>query len=744
MRLHYHKGMGKMKGLEIPTMYNEMLPVRDMLAPNLKAASLLELLPDAVLFLDGAGKIQYANARAATMVGTSASELLGQTLLIGAPHLVTTLLYQAVREIVQTCIPLQVEYRSPVTQTWLRVYLTPTSEGIALFFHEEKEPKQPQEPVSSIEGTSLEVLERLSERIAIVTPEGLLLEINQSLLADTLVRREEVIGKPFTHFPTWSSAPDFQEQLSVAIGQASKGETIHFETRISPCACEHLDLSMTLTPHCDVNQQVEYLIWTGYDITAQKQAEEELRALVEAIPQLVWIAQPDGSIISSNQRWHNYLAMTTEQAFGDGWQVHLHPDDRQRVLDGRQAAISAGIPYELEYRLREGTSENYRWFLVRGIPCKDSQGNILRWFGTSTDIDEQKRTEEALRQSQERGHALMASNVIGIFIAEEDKIIESNEIFLRMTGYSQEDMQQQQMNCLHMTAPEYIDVTQQAHHQLKLYEYLPPYEKEYLCKDGSRLPVLVGGVMTQSDPTQSICFVLDNSARKALEQRKDTFLSMASHELRTPLTSLKLQTQMLKKQLAKQDLHKADVALSRMEGQLSAVTRLVEELFDLSKIQAGKLEYTQETVNLNDVLQEVVEVMQQTQTTHAIVPHVPERPVFLVGDRDRLGQVFLNLIGNAIKYSPDANQVEVNMTTSTETVTISICDHGMGIPQEQREKIFARFYRAVTPAQRNIPGLGMGLAIVSEIVKHYGGTITVEGEIGTGSTFHVTFPLNRQ
>jgi signal transduction histidine kinase len=220
-------------------------------------------------------------------------------------------------------------------------------------------------------------------------------------------------------------------------------------------------------------------------------------------------------------------------------------------------------------------------------------------------------------------------------------------------------------------------------------------------------------------------------------------LNMAGHELRTPLTSLKLQTQMLKKKLSKQHIHDADAALSRMEGQLSAVNRLVEELFDFSKIQAGKLKYVQETVNLNEILQEIVDVQQQAQATHAIVVHGTVDAPF-IGDKDRIGQVFLNLISNAIRYSPAADTVEVDISTSVEAVTISVRDQGIGIPQEQHTKIFERFYRAVTEKQHGFPGLGMGLYIVAEIVKHHSGTITVESEMGVGSTFVVTLPFNRQ
>jgi signal transduction histidine kinase len=134
--------------------------------------------------------------------------------------------------------------------------------------------------------------------------------------------------------------------------------------------------------------------------------------------------------------------------------------------------------------------------------------------------------------------------------------------------------------------------------------------------------------------------------------------------------------------------------------------------------------------------------MQQIHPSHSIVVHGAVQ-TSLIGDRDRLGQVFTNLLSNAIKYSPEAETVEMDLSASPEMVTIRVHDHGIGIPREQRDKIFERFYRAAGPKQRAIPGLGMGLYIVVEIVKRHGGTITVDSAVGKGSTFTVTLPCKR-
>jgi signal transduction histidine kinase len=145
-------------------------------------------------------------------------------------------------------------------------------------------------------------------------------------------------------------------------------------------------------------------------------------------------------------------------------------------------------------------------------------------------------------------------------------------------------------------------------------------------------------------------------------------------------------------------------------------------------------------VDLDALLREIADTMQQTHPSHRILLHGALQ-ASLIGDPDRLGEVFTNLLSNAIKYSPDAETVEMDLSASPETVTIRVRDHGLGIPREQRDKIFERFYRVAGSRQRAIPGLGMGLYIVAEIIKRHGGTISVDSEVGKGSTFTVTLPL---
>ena len=237
--------------------------------------------------------------------------------------------------------------------------------------------------------------------------------------------------------------------------------------------------------------------------------------------------------------------------------------------------------------------------------------------------------------------------------------------------------------------------------------------------------------------------VLNTFICTGLKQRREDLLSVVSHELRTPLTVLKLQTQYLHMRLTRQGLHDDIAILAQMEAQIQKLERLNADLLNVSNMQAGRLAYVEERVDLNQILRESAEVMQQMYPTHTIVVR-GAATTGLVGDPDRLGQVFSNLLSNAIKYSPFADTVEVEIRSSAEVITISVRDHGIGIPQDQREHIFKRFYRAVDPSTQAFSGLGIGLYLVREIIKHHGGTITVEGAMGKGSTFHVALPLTRQ
>jgi PAS domain S-box-containing protein len=372
------------------TMSNTTQPKRFTPASSETLLTMLEMLPGAFFVLDETDTIVYANASAQAMLSAPPKALCGNSFWYCAPHLVSTALSQAVQKTRQTRAPTEVEYVSPVTRTWLHVQLAPTVGGLLVQVHQERA-AQRQETCSQREDLCADALGSLYARVGLLSPEGILLEINEAPLEDAQIRREEVIGHPFAETLWWSFSPTSQQPLRAAIARASTGETVRFDALIHPREGVYRDLEATIIPHVDADHHIDYLVFTGIDITARKRAETEIQALIDTIPQFVWTGRPNGSHDSFNQRWRDYTGQSTEEAQGKGWLQCIYPEDRQRVLSEWQCAVQTGRVYETEARLRQGTTGEYRWFLTRAMPVRDEAGQIIKWFGTYTDIEEQKR-----------------------------------------------------------------------------------------------------------------------------------------------------------------------------------------------------------------------------------------------------------------------------------------------------------------------------------------------------------------
>ena len=263
------------------------------------------------------------------------------------------------------------------------------------------------------------------------------------------------------------------------------------------------------------------LKWFGTytDIDKQKRAEEELRQshealhrLLDAMPQLVWTTSPDGTDEYINQRWYEYTGRAAEDLQDGKWITCFHPDDREKILTFWHHARLIGQSFEMEVRLREGKTGTYRWFLSRGLPLTDPYGKVWRWIGTCTDIHEQKRTEAALHESKQRFHRLMDSTLIGVTLTNlEGTVIEANQAFLSMVGFNRQELLSGHLHWTTMTPPEYRERDQQALEQLQTTGAYQPYEKEYLTKDGKRVPVLIEGAFVhgEDEKPRILSFILD-------------------------------------------------------------------------------------------------------------------------------------------------------------------------------------------------------------------------------------------
>ncbi|MDL2337479.1 MAG: PAS domain S-box protein [Pseudomonadota bacterium] len=234
---------------------------------------------------------------------------------------------------------------------------------------------------------------------------------------------EEVVGQPIARLIPLDRMPE-EAQI---VQRLQRGEVIeHYETVRLAKDGRRLDVSLTISPLKDAGGNVIGTSKILRDISVRKRAEialreseQEFRSLAEAVPQIVWATRPDGWNIYFNQRWVDYTGLTLEESHGDGWNTPFHPDDRQRAWDAWQGATQRNETYSLECRLRRADGV-YRWWLVRGVPMRSANGEIQKWFGTCTDIENLKQAGEALRASEQRFRAFVTASSDAVYRVSPD------------------------------------------------------------------------------------------------------------------------------------------------------------------------------------------------------------------------------------------------------------------------------------------------------------------------------------
>jgi len=234
--------------------------------------------------------------------------------------------------------------------------------------------------------------------------------------------------------------------------------------------------------------------------------------------------------------------------------------------------------------------------------------------------------------------------------------------------------------------------------------------------------------------------IQDITQRRLIERQKDDFVGYITHELKTPITSSSVFIQLLQGYHEKTGDKKSQFLLTKVAGELERLTKLLNSFTHVYKAQTGMLELQKETIDLYELVRETVEMFQYTTTTHTIsIEGTLTKPLF--ADKERVRQVIINLLINAIKYSPNSDTIVVKLQEETKKVIVSVRDFGPGIPKEAQTKIFERFFRIRSGQSYSAKGLGLGLYISTEIIKAHKGKLRVESSEGKGSTFSFSLPL---
>lgn len=567
------------------------------------------------------------------------------------------------------------------------------------------------------------------------------------------LRPEELVGKYIWDVVGRENFEARREEIVLAM----KGEEVRFSSTSQHLKHGMRDLQQVYKPDIGEDGKVKGIIVVAFDITDQKKSERiareneaRFRSLTENLPHLVWIADADGSLIWFNQKWGEATGTKNEDSYGDGWLKLLHPDDRQPTMDIWQEGMKTNSIKSANYRLKMADGK-YRWHMARAFPVLDEKGKLIRWVGTTTDIEEQKEYEAY----QSRLLQVMDSSSDFIGMADKNGLgIYMNKGAKRMVGlpedtpdrttnildfFLEEDKEYVKTVILPTTLKEGKWVGEFRFKNFRTGEPIWVHYHSFLTFD-EKTGELTGFATVSRDISE-----LKEKERKLKEalSARDHFLSIASHELKTPLTSLKLQSQIMMRNIVHNNQITYDklLATSNQTNELvDRLSHLIDEMLDVSRIDFGKLRYSKGRYELGNIVREVVSRMSvMFEQAHLEIPklHFKEE-LWGNWDRFRLEQVVGNLLTNAIRYGKGKN-IEINLERSESDAILSVKDYGLGISPEDQQRIFDRFERAINASE--VSGLGLGLFISREIVEAHGGKMWVESELNKGSTFFVCLPL---
>lgn len=597
--------------------------------------------------------------------------------------------------------------------------------------------------------------------------------------------------------------PDRQEEERSILERLRRGERIdHFETvRVSKQG-RHIDISLTVSPVRDSTGRIVGASKIARDITDRKRADDALRQSVQqfrqlanALPQIVWTARPDGFIDYYNERWYEFTGFKRDDYGDQSWKPILHPDDVQRCADTYYGCIHSGQLYRIEYRFKDRRTGGYRWFLGQAYPVRDEDGEVVRWFGTCTDIDETKRAEETARFLADASAALaeltdyqstlqtVAALAIPFFadwcavdILEADgsirrlavthsdpaKVELAHEMLRRFppqpsdphgvmkvlrTGESEwMPMISDSMLVARAKGDDNLRIMRQL--GMKSYVCVPLRSRDRVMGALTFVTAESGRVYAASDLaaaeelTRRAAIAIENanllSELKEEDRRKDEFLAVLAHELRNPLAPICNAVEIMRTQGP--SLPEVQWARDVIERQAEHMTRLIDDLLDVSRVTRGKIELRTERIELGAAMNQAVDAARSLAQCkqHELTLALPPQPIYVNADRTRLAQIVGNLLNNACKFMDHGGRIWLAVSREGEQAVIRVKDKGIGIAAEHLPRIFNMFAQLDSPLQRSQSGLGIGLALARQLVELHGGTIEAFSDgPGKGSEFLV-------
>ncbi|MBL4575503.1 MAG: PAS domain S-box protein [Opitutaceae bacterium] len=503
-------------------------------------------------------------------------------------------------------------------------------------------------------------------------------------------------------------------------------------------------------------------------VRALHESEQRYRAVIDNIREVVFQTDSEGNWIFLNPMWKEITGFTVNETLGKNFLDYVHPDDRalnEILIQPLRQGKTDSFRNEFRYKKKSG---GYCWIEVFARLAIDSSGETVGLSGTLNDVTERKNSEQKLRNSEEKFRVMFVTSPVGMVLTEVDgTFVDANQAFLNIIGYRA--VETENLSIGQITPPEFMEHDQKQFQQMEVDGRYAPSQKEYLHKNGKRIPVLTSGMLVKgSDGRRQIwTFVEDITERKIVEEErqkameaaedanraKSDFLATMSHEIRTPMNGIIGMTGLLMDTDLDSDQRKfAETVRVSSENLLT----IINEILDFSKIESGQLQLEEHPFDLNTCIEDALDLLAPTASAkkldlgYLMGDNIPQ---MVVGDVTRLRQVIVNLIGNAIKFTHEG-EVIVEVTRIPDPtiqsgdggyepikLRIAVKDTGIGIPKDKINRLFQPFSQVDASTTRQFGGTGLGLAICKKLTGVMGGKIWVESEEGKGSRFIFTTQL---
>nr|MDZ7983048.1 PAS domain-containing protein [Aulosira sp. ZfuVER01] len=509
-------------------------------------------------------------------------------------------------------------------------------------------------------------------------------------------------------------------------------------------------ISTTYSSHHQEETNSWIVIGVSIDISDRKQMEDALRLSEQNLREaqrVAHIGSWEWDFTTNTRTWSEELfriqGIDPSQPVPETDTIaqRIHPDDWELYQQRINEPAQAGLPFEADLRMVRPNGE-VRYVEIRGEPIFNNQGELIRIVGTTLDISDRKRVEEALRESETLFRTLSESAPIGIFRSDIHGInIYTNPRFQGICGLSiEESFGDRWMQFIHpddlaIFLPQWRLLAANNQEFCTEVRYILPDSTLHFCRI-KIVPILAG----QNELMGYVGTIEDITESRIIEKMKNEFISIVSHELRTPLASIRGALGLLAAGVLKAQPETAQQMLEIAYNDTERLVRLVNDILDLEHLESNKFNLVKQWCDAATLIRRSVEAVNALANENNISLVMLLSSVQIWVDPDRIIQTLVNLIGNAIKFSPTNSTVAVSVEDGSDRVLFKVQDQGRGIPDNKLESIFGRFHQVDASDSRQKGGTGLGLAICRGIIQQHGGTIWAKSVLGEGSIFYFTIP----